>query len=441
MGEKNEIISNERIKPSSPTPNHLHNFKLSFLDQLAPSFYVPILLFYSASDVRTFATDLTALSEKLKTSLSKLLTLYYPFCGRLRGNSTIDCNDQGVIFIHSKLPIPLSNILKNPKPHNLHQLLPCAPYNLQPQQRDTLGIMAVQLSQFKCGGIALGVCFSHKIIDASTAASFLSAWAATSRGHGNSSFAPPPMEETSLLFPPRNVFVDMTSGMFGHANTVTKRFIFSGSNISRLRQNIGCPSFNPSRVEAVTALLWKSSLEAAKEGSDSGEENVAASSVCHIVNIRSRMVPALSKDSIGNIWQYAVSSLVEVEGGVGLRDLAERVRETIRKVDGDYIRKLQSDVEFVEVVKGLEEARTMAAEKGHRFCAFTSWVGFGFYEVDFGWGKPTYATTIGMPIKNLGVLISTKDGEGIEAWLTLTTREMAQLEHNAQLLDFASLDS
>ncbi|KAL9303369.1 hypothetical protein ACSQ67_020632 [Phaseolus vulgaris] len=409
MGEKNEIMSNERIKPSSPTPNHLHNFKLSFLDQLAPSFYVPILLFYSASHVRTFTTDLTALSEKLKTSLSELLTLYYPFCGRLRGNSTIDCNDQGVLFIHSKLPIPLSNILKSPQPHNLHQLLPCAPYNLQPQQRDTLGIMAVQLSQFKCGGIALGVCFSHKIVDASTAASFLSAWAATSRGHGNSSFAPPPMEETSLLFPPRNVSVDMTSGMLGHANTVTKRFIFSGSNISRLRQNIGCPSFNPSRVEAVTALLWKSSLEAAKEGSDSGEENVAASSVCHIVNIRSRMVPALSKDSIGNIWQYAVSSL--------------------------------SDDEFVEVVKDLEEARTVAAEKGHRFCVFTSWVGFGFYEVDFGWGKPTYATTIGMPIKNLGVLISTKDGEGIEAWLTLTTREMAQLEHNAQLLDFASLDS
>ncbi|KAK7382690.1 hypothetical protein VNO80_01671 [Phaseolus coccineus] len=440
MAEKDEIMSNDRIKPSSPTPNHLLNFKLSFLDQLAPSFYVPILLFYSASDVRTFATDLSVLSEKLKTSLSELLTLYYPFCGRLRDNSTIDCNDQGVLFTHSKLPIHLSNILKNPQLHNLYQLLPCAPYNPQPQERDTLGIMAVQLNQFKCGGIALGVCFSHKIADASTAASFLNAWAATSRGHGNSSFVPPPMEETSLLFPPRNISVDVTSSMLGHANTVTKRFIFSGSNISRLRQNIGCPNFNPSRVEAVTTLLWKSSLEAAKDTSDSGEENIAASSVCHVVNIRSRMVPALSKYSIGNIWQYAVSSLVEVEGGVGWRDLAERVRETIRKVDGDYIRKLQTD-ECVEVVKALEETRTVAAEKGNRCYAFSSWVGFEFYEVDFGWGKPTYATTIAMPIKNLGVLTSTKDGDGIEAWLTLTTREMAQLEHNAELLNFASLAS
>jgi len=440
MAEKDEIICNDTIKPSSPTPNHLHQFKLSFLDQMAPSFYVPILLFYSASDVRTFGTDLTALSEKLKTSLSQVLTLYYPFCGTLRDNSIIECNDKGVPFILSKHPIHLSNILKNPKLHNLYELLPCAPYNLEPQERDTLGIMAVQLNQFKCGGIALGVCFSHKIADAATAASFLNTWA---RGNGNSNnnLVPPPMEETSLLFPPRNMSVDMARGMLDHENTVTKRFMFSGGKISRLRQSIGCPNFTPSRVEAVTALLWKSSLEAAKEILDSGEEKIAASSMCHVVNIRSRAVPALSKHSVGNIWQYAVSSLVEVEGEMGLRDLAERVRETIERVDGDYIRKLQSDDGFVEVVKAIEEARKVAAEKGIKCYAFSSWVGFEFYEVDFGWGKPIYASTIAMPIKNMGVLMSTKDGDGMEVWLTLTTREMAQFEHNAELLDFASFDS
>ncbi|WVZ16589.1 hypothetical protein V8G54_009571 [Vigna mungo] len=441
MGEEYDIISKERIKPSSPTPLHLQHFKLSFLDQLAPSFRVPILLFYSASDVRTFAaTDLNALSQKLKTSLSEVLTLYYPFCGRLRDSSIIECNDEGVLFIHSKLPIELSNILKNPQLHTLYELLPCPPYNLEPQQRDTFGIMAVQFSQFKCGGIALGVCFSHKIADASTAASFLNAWAATALGNGNGNLVPPPMEEASLLFPPRNISVDMTSGMVGQEKTVTKRFIFNGSSISRLRQTIGCPSLNPSRVEAVTTLLWKSSLEAAKESIDYGEEKIVASGVSHTVNIRSRMVPSLSKHSVGNIWQYAVSSLVEVEGEVGLRDLAERMREAIGKVDGDYIKKLQSD-EFVEVVEGIEGARRLAEQKGIRGYGFTSWVGFEFYEVDFGWGKPIYASTIPVPIKNLGTLMSTKDGDGIEAWLTLTTRDMARLEHDAEFLNFASFDS
>ncbi|BBG93943.1 hypothetical protein Prudu_002102 [Prunus dulcis] len=41
-----ELITKETIKPSSPTPHHLHHHQLSFLDQLAPHAYVPFLYFY-----------------------------------------------------------------------------------------------------------------------------------------------------------------------------------------------------------------------------------------------------------------------------------------------------------------------------------------------------------------------------------------------------------
>ncbi|CAJ1949399.1 unnamed protein product [Sphenostylis stenocarpa] len=430
MEVKAEIVSKNTIKPSSATPNNLRHWKLSLLDQLAPPFYVPILLFYPASDAKDFKT----ISHKLKASLSQVLTLYPPFCGTLRDNTTVECNDEGVLFMESRVPIELSNVLKNPNLHQINQLFPCDPYN--PARETLLGSMAVQLNQFKCGGVALGVCLSHKIADASSAASFLSAWSATSRSEDNR-LIQPQMEEGVQVFPPRKIEMDITRGMMGQKNVLSKRFVFNGTNISRLKQELGCFDFNPTRVEAVTALIWKSSLEAAKASSE--EQKFPTSVISHAVNLRSRMTSTLSKHSVGNMWQQAVSPLVEVEGEVGLRDLGERVRETVRKVDGNYVSKLQGG-EFYKVLESLNETRIMISEKGVPCYSFSSWVRFGFYETDFGWGKPSYVRTIGVPIKNVVILMGTKDGDGIEAWVTLTTRDMVHFEQNPELLQFVSFE-
>lgn len=259
MAAKAEIVSTDTIKPSSPIPDHLRDFKLSLLDQLAPpSIYVPIVLFYSASDTNAFGTDFTTISDKLKTSLSDVLTLFYPFCGRLKDdNSSVECNDAGVIYIESKVPTNLNDILKNPQIHEIKEFFPFDPCNPAVN-------MAVQLNQFTCGGIALGVCFSHKIADGATAASFLNAWASITRGEGDNIVAP--QMDVAMLFPPRNIQMDITRGMTGHQDIVTKRFIFDGAKLSMLRDRLGC--FNPTRVEAVTALIWKSAIEAAKASSE-----------------------------------------------------------------------------------------------------------------------------------------------------------------------------
>ena len=246
------------------------------------------------------------------------------------------------------------------------------------------------------------------------------------------------MEEGALVFPPRKIEMDITRGMVGHKDIVTKRFMFNRTNISRLKQKVGSLEFAPTSVEAVTALIWKSSLEAAKASSEEGK--FPASMVSHAVNIRSRMASTLGKHSMGNLWQQAVSPLVEVEGEVGLRDLGERVRETVRKVDGNYVSKLQGD-EFYEVIEGLKEARRMASEKCVPCYSFSSWVRFGLYETDFGWGKPSYVRTIGVPIKNVVILMATKVGDGIEAWITLTTNDMLHFQQNPELLHFLSFDS
>ncbi|KAK7274382.1 hypothetical protein RIF29_15467 [Crotalaria pallida] len=430
MTLKTEIVSIETIKASSPTPNHLRHFKISLLDQLAPpTIYIPIVLFYSASDINE---EFQMISHKLKTSLSHLLTLYYPFCGRLITNLLVECNDEGVIFIESKVPTNLSHILTNPQVDEMKELFPFNPYN----PNDPSINMGVQLNQFSCGGIGLGVCFSHKIADGTTAAVFLNAWASIAKfNDGEDKLVPPPPQwDAALLFPPRNIEMDITRGMVGHKNIVTKRFIFNATNLSRLREKFG--SFNPTRVEAVTALIWKSALEAAKASSEA-QTLVQASMVSHAVNIRNRMEPPLSKHAVGNLWQQAISSLVKVNDEVvSLLELADIIRNTVKKIDADYIiSKLQGDG-FPKIIESIREAKSMIAEKGIPCYSFSSWARFAFYGNDFGWGKPTFVCPLGVPIKNVIILMATKDGDGIEAWVTLTKLNMVEFESNPELLQF-----
>ena len=436
MAAKPEVSSKHTIKPSSPTPDHLREFKISLLDQLAPpSIYVPIVLFYSASDIRASELDFKRISENLKTSLSDVLTLYYPFCGRLKDNSSVECNDAGVLYIESKVPTALSNILNNPQVHEIIELFPFDPYNPGIDPKESAVNMAVQLNEFSCGGIGLGVCFSHKIADGATAGSFLNSWAEIARGHRN---IVSPQMEAALVFPPRNIEIfDMTHGMVGHKNIVTRRFIFNEASLSSLRDKLG--DFNPTHVEAVTALIWKSAMEATKASSRE-HSTLQVSMVTHAVNIRNRMSPPLSKHMLGNLWQQAISPIVEVDGKVGLLDLAEKVRKTIRKVDADYVSKLQGDG-FAKVMESLKEARMMVAQKGIPCYSFSSWTRFGFYEADFGWGKPNWVCTIGVPIENVVILMATRDGDGLEAWVTLKKVDMAEFGRNPELLQFTSSES
>ena len=76
-----EVISSEIIKPSSPTPDHLRHYQLSFLDQISPPTYNPLLLFYPADgDVKINNIEKP---NHLKQSLSEVLNLYYPWCNHI----------------------------------------------------------------------------------------------------------------------------------------------------------------------------------------------------------------------------------------------------------------------------------------------------------------------------------------------------------------------
>ncbi|KAL3745953.1 hypothetical protein ACJRO7_014969 [Eucalyptus globulus] len=214
MATKVKVVSTETIKPSSPTPPHLRNFNFCLLDQLAPPFYVPVVLFYSALDEKA-APDSASVSGNLKTSLAQVLSLY-PLGGRVKGNAGIDCDDEGALYLEAKAHFELSKVLSYPDIDQLQQFLPFSPYRVSTNNEDQV-IVGVQANFFDCGGIRIGICISHKIANGASVFAFLNAQSAIANNL-----------KASELFQPKDINFQMPSRVISREKLSTKRFCFDG---------------------------------------------------------------------------------------------------------------------------------------------------------------------------------------------------------------------
>ncbi|KAL3751849.1 hypothetical protein ACJRO7_012650 [Eucalyptus globulus] len=428
---KIQVISKETIMPSSATPSPVQTYRFSLLDQLAPPFYVPVVLFYSAPDPEQ-DFDHVNIYEKLKTSLSECLSCFYPLAGRSKGDEHGVDLGQGAVFVRTRVNARLAKLLANPELKLVQQLLPLDPYNIQCQNAL---VTAIQLNLFDCGGIGIGVCISHKIADGATLSTFLSSWGAISRG---ASKLVAPYQDTTTIFPPREFRVPLPNNLIKKEKIVTKRFEFDSTSLVALRTKAGdgSTSKSPTLVEAVTALICKVAMNARTEISGNGRSSTVIS---HVVNLRGRMNPPLPDHSFGNIWRFATATIKEEEDDAELHVLADHLRTAIRKIDDDYVRKLQGEDGFHWACESMREVHELM---------------FPFYETDFGWGKPVWACISSVPIKNVVILMSSWSGNGLEAcvtgrsigiardtWVTLDEQEMAKFQSDPLLLQFVSLHS
>lgn len=115
-----EVQAIETVKPSSPTPDHLRCHVLSFLDQIAPPNFMPLVLFFQKDELMSN----TERCATIKRTLSEALSQFYPIAGRIKENSYVDCNDQGAHYVEVRVRCLLSDILENPSPEAMNKLLP-----------------------------------------------------------------------------------------------------------------------------------------------------------------------------------------------------------------------------------------------------------------------------------------------------------------------------
>ncbi|KAJ4705930.1 Vinorine synthase-like [Melia azedarach] len=418
-------VAREAIIPSYPTPHHLRNFKLSFLDQISPAEYTGTVLFYTVNGDTDHhdAVNADKISQRLKSSLSENLTKFYPFAGKIKDHVSIECNDDGVEYVEAQANCLLSEFLQEPDQKLLREFLPI---QIESPKASTGPLILVQATFFKCEGVAIGICTSHKLMDGSTISIFINSWAATAFGAGE---AVVPEYVVESFFPPDESLVPRPHVDVLPVGYVTKRFVFDASKIGELRAKVASASVpKPTRVEAVTALIWKCNMTVSR--SNRGFSRLSL--LVHAMNLRGMIVPSLPDNSVGNVVGYFSAQTRENE--IELQDLVC----LLRKGKEEFSKKgLETMLEYksIEIIPELKDKNK---QDQIDFYIYSSWSGFPLYEANFGWGKPIWVSMPDYTHKKIIMLLGTKDGEGIEALVTLSAEDMALFEREQELLAFAT---
>ncbi|KAH8486470.1 hypothetical protein H0E87_025469 [Populus deltoides] len=423
-----QILSKKLITPSSPTPSHLRNYKVSWLSMFqSPLLYLPNLFYYPSST----AGDNIERSKQLQKSLSEALTIFYPFAGRYIDNSLIiDCNDEGAEYVETQVSGFLSQLLEGGELETeLRNRL--APIPHRPADGP---IVLVQFNMFECGAVAIGVCIKHRAADATSVFAFINAWATAAR-LGVDKVRTPSFQLASF-FPPRDI--PTFTPNFGEKKVeIQKKFVFNGAAISKLKAvasaNIN-ESRQPTRVEVVTALMWKAltMVARAKHG------RLRPSLLVHSFNLRGKTAMPVPDNSCGNFTNPALARFTadDDENKVELHHFVDRVHDGIRKRVTDSAKISSDDDLFSSVVN----TKTEMIEAFHRsdadFYMFNSWCRMPVYEVDFGWGNPGWFSAVAVPGHNMFHFMDTKDGDGIEAWVSLEEDDMLLFQENPDIKAF-----
>ncbi|KAK7277320.1 hypothetical protein RIF29_18471 [Crotalaria pallida] len=398
-------------------------------------------------------------SAQLKKSLSEALTIFYPLAGRRNDLFNINCNDEGAIYIEASINYTMEEFLKPPKLELLNKLLPFEPNKTQPFQQ-VLPQLLVQLNIFMCGGIAIGLCNLHTIIDACSCCSFLKTWSSICKGSSMDEISLPDLSSASSFFPPRNISGARSGVLNDNINNnnslgsknmepkcTTTRFLFNEKAINEIIIKIEhdgvISTKTTTRYQALSSFISKHMVMACmeEESTQSSECITRPVVVIHVVDMRIRMGEPFSQDSIGNLLWPAALVYEKVNKETEIRDLVRIMREGLGKFTKELFLKIQNDDVFLwsdECAKLMHEGM----ETNNPIpLVFTSWGKVGFNEIDFGWGKPLWLALRGgtqetMP--NSTVFLETK--EGIEAWVTMEERHMAILENDKDFLRFALLN-
>lgn len=448
---KVELLSTELIKPCTSTPRSLRDYNISIVDELSPVMNIPAILYYPTDIHSGGKENDTGISKcmRLKKSLSKVLTRFYPFAGRyMKDAYMVDCSDQGAEFVEAKVDIRLDQLIgqgKNMKVELLNSLLP-RPIGAGDEVTDPL--LAVQLSIFACGGCAIGVLSSHRIADMSTTTTLIKEWATDAKlllgGFDESDHvAVSPIWNSASLFPGQKLSglpLGLTRAKENVADhkIVTKKFYFSKSAIAKIREKARLDSSSeslPTRVQSLWGILGKAIIDIYVANPETPRRFL----IVQAMNMRERTDPPIPKNQCGNLYLGSTAQSVAGEKGVEFQGLVNLLTRSVKR-DVELCKMLLSAENggqlisqgFNEVIKSLSDPEISSV------CLFTDWCKFPFYEADFGWGKPVWVSSVNVPLRNIVYLLSDKSGEGIEAWVNLNIDDMSKFEQDSNIKEFTT---
>lgn len=422
------LISKKIIKPSSPTPLIHRIQKLSIFDQLNPCSYMSYGLFFPKQCHPTLPDDPTHISTILENSLSRALTSYYPLAGTIRDEGLhVECNDVGAKFLQVKIDCPMSQIFDQKSTEAEDLVLP----RDLPWTPSKENLVVAQLNHFNCGGIAIGVCVSHKVVDGSSMANFTHHWSTMARNPS----APIPSFQFvgGSHFPPVSSPIAeaiLKSKTRGNNTCISKKYLLSRSKINSLKAMIAAESgnksssINPSSVEAASAFVYKCIA------SNSTKPSIFTQSV----NLRPIMKKWLPEEFQGNASFLFMAPEISDPADIKLH----RLISELRKEKEMYWETTNLMSTLLEKVKLLQNQLERDHDDEVDVYKCTSLSKFIFGQMDYGWGSPTRVCLGSVPINKKIFLTDSQTEDGIEVVVSLKQQQMSALETKSNLLEFAS---
>ncbi|XP_015897681.4 coniferyl alcohol acyltransferase [Ziziphus jujuba] len=387
---------------NNPLNNQDYVLPLSNLDLLSGRFPVSYFYFYRNS---LLPNDFEPIIDTLKTSLSVILSYYYPFAGRIVQNPKtnepeIICDNTGALVVEANANVPLKELNFYNLDKTLGGKLVSINHPVFPMQ--------VQVTHFTCGGISITFTFDHALGDASSFGKLLGSWSQIAQNKPISCIPDHGRIKLCARFPPSyhpsldQQFTKCTMEEIMNIPTpkiLIKRLYFIDESSINWLQSLACKDGKRrTKIEAFSAYIWKIMVRAIGE-------NHERCKMGWLVDGRGRMYKDDDKNSmsnyIGNVLSLAFceAAIEDLKQG-SVSDIANKVHEAISKVaNNDHFLDL---IDWVECHRpGLMLSKVVLGRGGPALVLSSS-RRFPVAELDFGFGSPVLGTVCST-VEKIGV--------------------------------------
>lgn len=334
----------------------------------------------------------------LKKALGEALVSYYAFSGQVVANSEGEpellCDNRGVEFLEAYADVELRKL-------NVHNPDESIEGKLVPKKKH--GVLAVQATEMRCGGIIVACTFDHRIADAYSANMFFVSWSEMARSKPPSAL---PSFERSLLNPRHpgsfhpslyQMYVPLPSCTSPPSpppldDLLISRIYYVTANYINELQSLASPNHDGgmrTKLQSFSAFLWKLiAISAAKD-------NATTSNLGIVVDGRRTMFSHNEmKSYFGNVLSVPFAGEeVDKLTKMPLSWVAKKVHDEILQnaLTKDHFLDL---IDLVEVHRPERVTAKVYASGGDEGSGIVVSSGqhFPIYEVDFGWGRPVFGS-------------------------------------------------
>ncbi|XP_027352628.1 spermidine hydroxycinnamoyl transferase-like [Abrus precatorius] len=393
------------VIPFEDTPSSI--LSLSHCDQIKLPTHGSQLYLYANTCINN--SSFKILMHTLSTSLSKVLTHYYPFAGRLRwiqgGRMQLLCNAKGALLVEASCDhqLKMEDLGDFAPSHVVEQLVPKIDYDVPIEE---IPLLAAQLTRFPCGSLILGLAMCRALVDGASVSGFVKSWAKLARGESLDSSLMPVLDRTlldsrKLNKPPRFEHVEFfppplwTGNSFQHTNMrqqlVTAILELTKGRVEKLKKK-AC-DFGERRpftsFEVISGHLWRCVCKVRYVGN--GDQPTRLTT---LVNCRNRLSPSLPKAYFGNATFPTVTPTCSFDDIMHkpLSYAVGKLREAIERMNDEYVR---SALDYIANLKDMHLLRNTFYNSsgkgkfnGDPNLYVVGWTNFSYYDTDFGWGKP-----------------------------------------------------